>query len=152
MVKGAVHFGKIFNLMIYKTTSVALLCCKSHTHAANIKFQPNACSSCLKQYFPFLLPNPNPLLNPLPVLVILLNPYLPVIVALKILQEILLFTRSLMINTHPLVGCLENSDRKLKKLRVIPRIASRRLVYCVTCICTCTFFQIWPDCFDHIWA
>ena len=38
-------------------------CCKSHTHAANIKFQPNACSSCFKQYFPFLLPNPNPLLR-----------------------------------------------------------------------------------------
>ena len=61
--------------MIYETTCVVLLCCKSHTHAANIKFQPNACSSCFKQYFPFLLPNlnpnPNPLLNSLPVLIIL---------------------------------------------------------------------------------
>ena len=48
------------------------------------------------------------LLNPLPaVLIILLNP-LPVLVALKILREILSF----MINNHPLVGCLENSDRK----------------------------------------
>ena len=26
----------------------------SHTHAANIKFQPNSCFSCFKQYFPFL--------------------------------------------------------------------------------------------------
>ena len=51
------------------------------------------------------------LLNPLPVLIILLNPLL-VLVALKILREILSFTRSFMINTHPLVGCLENSDRK----------------------------------------
>ena len=107
------------NLAIYlKTTCVALLCCKSHTHAANIKFQPNACSSCFKHYFPFLLPNPNPLLNPLPILVVL-----------KILREKLLFTRSLMINTHPLVRCLENSDRKVKQFHVIPRIASSHLVY-----------------------
>ena len=35
-----------------------------------------------------------------------------------------------MINTRPLVGCLENSDQKLKQFRVIPRIASSRLVYC----------------------
>ena len=115
--------------MIYYTTCVALSCCKSHTLAANIKSQPKACSSCFKQYFPFLLPNPNPLLNPLPVLIILLNS-LPVLVALKILQEKLSLTRSLMINTHPLVGCLKNSDRKVKQFRVIPRIASSRLVYC----------------------
>ena len=50
--ESAVRFGKIFNLMIYLTFSVAHFC---HTHAANIKFQPNACSSCVKQYFPFLL-------------------------------------------------------------------------------------------------
>ena len=81
------------------------------------------------QYFPFLLPNSNPLLNPLPVLIILLNP-LPGLVSLKILREILSFTRSLMINTHPLVGCLENSDRKVKQFRIIQRIASSRLVYC----------------------
>ena len=37
----AVQFGKIFNLMIYYPTLVTLLCCKSHTHAANIKFQPD---------------------------------------------------------------------------------------------------------------
>ena len=68
------------------------------------------------------------LLNPLPVLIILLNP-LPVLVALKMLREILSFTRSLMINIRPLVGCLENSDRKVRQFRVIPRIASSRLVY-----------------------
>ena len=123
----------LFALAKYLTwwsTCDALLCCKSHRHAAaNIKFQPNACSSCFKQYFPFLLSNPNPLLNPLPVLIILLNP-LPVLVALKILREILSFTRSLMINTHPLVVCLENSDRKVKQFRVILRIALGRLVYC----------------------
>ena len=69
-------------------------------------------------------------LNPLPVLIILLNP-LPVLVARwKILREILLFTCSFMINTHPLVGCLENSDRKVKQFRVIPWIASSHLVYC----------------------
>ena len=70
------------------------------------------------------------LLSPLPVLIILLNP-LPVLVALKILREILSFTRSLMI-THPLVWCLENSDRKVKQFRVTPWIASSRLVYCAS--------------------
>ena len=50
-------------------------------------------------------------------------------VALKILREILSFTRSLMINTRPLVGCLENLDRKVKQFRVILRITSSRLVY-----------------------
>ena len=70
------------------------------------------------------------LLTPLPVLIILLNP-LPVLVALKILWEILSFTRSFIINTHPLVGCLENSNRKVKQFCIIPRIASSRLVYCV---------------------
>ena len=50
-------------------------------------------------------------------LVILLNP-LPVLVALKILREILSFTRSFVINTRPLVGCLENFDRKVKQFRV----------------------------------
>ena len=54
------------------------------------------------------------LLNPLPVLIILLNP-LPVLVALKILRDILSFTHSFMINTRSLVGCLENSDRKVIK-------------------------------------
>ena len=35
------------------------LFCKSHTHAAKIKFQQNACSSCIKQYFTFLLGGEN---------------------------------------------------------------------------------------------
>ena len=55
-------------------------------------------------------------LTPLPVLIILLNP-IPVLVALTILWDILSFTRSFMINTRPLVGCLENSDRKVKQFR-----------------------------------
>ena len=102
-----------------------LLCCKSHTHAANIKFyKPNACSSCFKQYFPFL-PSGENIHN---LLIILLNPS-PVLVALKILRDILSFTRSFMVNTRPLVGCLENSDEKVKQFRVIPRIASSRLAY-----------------------
>ena len=71
-------------------------------------------------------------LNISPVLIILLNP-LPwsVLVALKILRDIHSFTRSFMINTRPLVGCLESSDRKVKQFRVIPRIAiaSSLLVY-----------------------
>ena len=46
-------------------------------------------------------------------LIILLNP-LPVLVALKILREIISFTRSFMINTRPLVGCLETQTEKLK--------------------------------------
>ena len=72
------------------------------------------------------------LLNPLPVLIIsLLNP-LPGLFALKILREILSFTRSFMINTHPLAGCLETSERKVKQFRVIPRIASSGLVHCLS--------------------
>ena len=50
-------------------------------------------------------------------------------VALKILREIPSVTRSFMINTHPLVGCIENSDRKVKQFCVIPRITSSHLVY-----------------------
>ena len=84
------------------------------------------------------------LLNPLPVRIILLNP-LPVLVALKILRDILSFTRSFMINTRPLVGCLENSDRKVKQFRVIPRIASSRLVYSSS-IQECVWFcNVTPD-------
>ena len=90
-------------------------CCKHQVST-------NACSSCFKQYFPFLLAGENIYI------ITLLNP-LPVLVALKILRDIVSFTRSFMINTHPLAGCLENSDRKVKQFRVIPRIASIRLVY-----------------------
>ena len=46
-------------------------------------------------------------------IITLLNP-LPVLVALKILQEVFSF----MINICPLGGCLENSDQKLKQFRV----------------------------------
>ena len=69
------------------------------------------------------------LLNPLPVLIILLNP-LPILVALKILREILelSFTSSFMINTRPLVECLENSDRKVKQFRVYRELLLSRLV------------------------
>ena len=70
------------------------------------------------------------LLNPLPVLIILLN-LLPVLFALKILRDILSFTRSFMINTRPLVGCLENSDRKVKQFRVIPRIMLQVVLFTV---------------------
>ena len=96
-------------------------------------FQANACSSCFKQYFPFLLPNPNPLLNSLPVLV-----------ALKILREILSFTRSLMINTHPLVGCvsktqtekLNNSVFYLGLLQVV-LFTVRRYIGLIECVWFC---------------
>ena len=66
---------------------------------------------------------------PLPFLIILLNS-LPVLVALKILWDILSFTRLFMVNTRPLVGCLKNSDRKAKQLCVIPRVASSFCVHC----------------------
>ena len=101
--ESAVRFGKIFNLMIKPL--VLLLCCRSHTHAANIKFQPNACSSCFKQYFFFLLGGEN------------------------IHNYFITSTRSFMINPCPLIGCRVNSDRKVKQFRVTPRIASSRLVF-----------------------
>ena len=115
------------------------MCCKSHTHAANIKFQPNACYSCFKQCSRSCLEGRIYIIT-------LLNPS-PVLVALKILRDILSFTRSLMINTHPLVGCLENSDRKVKQFRVIPRIALLSgLVYCSSIHCECVWFcNVTPD-------
>ena len=91
------------------------------------------------------------LLNPLPVLIILLKPLpvlfvwfnpLPALVALKILQEILSFTRLFMRNTCPLVWWLKNSDRKVKEFCVIPQIASSRLVYCL--LIQCPIFEcVW---------
>ena len=88
--------------------------------------------------FFFLLPNPNPLLNPFPVLIILLNPLpdLPVLVALKILREILLFTRSLMINTHPL-----NSVLYLGLLQVV-LFTVRRYIGLIECVWFC---NVTPD-------
>ena len=86
--------------MIYLTTCVALLCCKSHTHAANIKVQPNACSNCFKQYFPFLLGGEN--IHNYCIKSIASSHYFIKSIgssrcALKILREILPFTRLLMI-------------------------------------------------------
>ena len=77
------------------------------------------------------------LLNSLSVLIVLLNP-MPVLVALKILREILSFTRSFMINTRSLVGhgCLEISDRKVKEFRVfrgLLQVALFTVLLCLTC-------------------
>ena len=78
-------------------------------------------------------------------IITLLNP-LPVLVALKILHDILSFTRSFMINTRPLVGCLESSYRKVKQFRVIPRIASSLLVYSSSYLkWTCLVLQRDPE-------
>ena len=97
---------------------LVLHCCVANvTHMLQTSSfnQTHAGSSCFKQYFPFLLEGKNiHNIHPLPVLIIFLNP-LPVLVALKILRDILSFTRSFMINTRSLVGCLENSDRKVIK-------------------------------------
>ena len=53
------------------------------------------------------------------------------------------------INTRPLVGCLESADRKVKQFRVIPRIASSRLVYSSSIQCPITecvwFCNVTPD-------
>ena len=58
MVKALFALAKYLTWWFIKPLG-SRLCCKSHTHAANIKFQPNACSSCFKQYFPFLLGGEN---------------------------------------------------------------------------------------------
>ena len=70
------------------------------------------------------------LLNPLPVLIILLIKSITSSRRVEVIRDILVHTLvQFMINTRPLVGCLENSDRKVKQFRVIPRMASSRLVY-----------------------
>ena len=79
------------------------------------------------------------LLNPLPVLIILLNHY-QFSLRWRYSGILLSFTHSFMINTHPLIGCLENSDRKVKQFHVIPRIASRRLVYSSFILSECVWF------------
>ena len=125
---------------------MSLLCCKSHTHVANIKFQPNACSSCFKQYFPFLFGREN-IHNCLIVKSIAvasshcLIESITSFTALKILRYILSSTRSFMINTCQLVGCVENSDRKVKQFRVIPRIASTES----SCLLLVWFCNTTPD-------
>ena len=58
MVKALFALAKYLTWRFIKPLGLRLFC-KSHTHAANIKFQPNACSSCFKQYFPFLLGGEN---------------------------------------------------------------------------------------------
>ena len=73
------------------------------------------------------------LLNPLAVLIIIFfkthcHFLLPVRIVLKILQEILLFTCSLVINTHLFVWCLKNSDPKSKTVSCLLWIASSCLV------------------------
>ena len=129
---------------------MSLLCCKISHICCKHQVSTKRMFLLLQKVFPFpliyiiTLLNPLPvliiLLNPLPVLIILLNP-LPVLVALQILQDILSFTRSFMINTRPLVGCLEKSDRKVKQFHVIPRIASSRLVGCSSI--QCPNFNVW---------
>ena len=120
--------------MIYLTTLVELLCCKSHTHAANTKFQPNACSSCFKLYFPFL-PGGENMHNYFIKSIASTHYFIKSIASSCCVEDtsgsrdILSFTRSFMITTRPLVVCLENSDWKVKQFRVRPRIASIRLVY-----------------------
>ena len=100
-----------------------LLCGKSHVHIlqtssfnqTHVPVASNSISlSCLEGRIHIIT-----LLNPLPVLV-----------ALKILQDILSLTRLFMINTRPLVGCLENSDRKAKQFRVMSQISPCLPVYC----------------------
>ena len=93
-------------------------CCNHET-------SPNACFSCFKQFFPFLLGGENMytviLLNPLPFLFILLDP-LPILVAsfrcAQILREILSFTRSLMINARQLLRVSKTQTRKAKQFCV----------------------------------
>ena len=132
MVKALFTLAKYLTWWFIKPF-VSRCCVANHTHMlqtpsfnqTHVLVASNSISlSCLEGRIYIIT-----LLNPLPVLIILLNS-LPVLVALKILREILSFTRSFMINTHPLLGCLENSDRKVKQFRVIPRIASS----CLNCL------------------
>ena len=90
------------------------------------------------------------LLNPLPVLIILLNHY-QFLLRWRYSGILLSFTRSFMINTHPLIGCLENSDWKVKQFRVIPQIASSRLVYSLFILSECVWFcNVTPDLYWEI--
>ena len=101
----------------------------SHTCcAANTKLPPNACSSYFKQYFPFL-PGGESVHNYFIKSIASTHYFIKSITSSRNLRWRLSFTRSCVINTRPLVGCLENSDRKEEQFRVIPRIASSHLVY-----------------------
>ena len=89
----------------------------------------------------------NYLIKCLPVLIILLNS-LPVLVAsVKDTPGELSFTDSFIINTFPLVGCLENSARKVKQFRVYPRLLQVVLFTVRRCpICECIWFcNVTPD-------
>ena len=102
-------------------------CCKHQVSTkAHVLVASNSISlSCLEGRIYMIT-----VLNPLPVLIILLNPSTTSSrCALKILRDKVSFTHSFMINTQSLVGCLENSDRKVKQFLVIPWIALSRLVY-----------------------
>ena len=117
----------------------------SHTCCKH-QFQPNACSSCFKQYFPFLLGGENIhnfFIKSIASSHYLLNP-LSVLAALKILRDILSFTRSFIINTRPLVACLENSDRKVKQFRVTPRITADCFKsFCLQFVDTMSYECVW---------
>ena len=53
-----------------------------------------------------------------------------------------------MINSHPL-GCLENSDRKVKQFHDIPRIASSHLVNCLSMFECVWFCNVTPDLYSE---
>ena len=79
-------------------------CCVANlTHMLQLSsFRPNACSSCFKQYFPFLRGGENIhnyFIKSIASTHFILDP-LPVLVVLKVLRDILSFTRSFMIYTR----------------------------------------------------
>ena len=111
MVKALFDLAKYLTWWWFIKPLVLRCCVANLTHMLQTSSSNKTYVLVASNRFPFPASYPNPLLNTL-------------------VREILSFTRSLMINTHPLVGCLENSDRKVKQFRVTPRIASSRLVYC----------------------
>ena len=116
----------------------------SHT-CSKFKFQPNTCSSCFKQYFPFLLEGENIHNNITFIKSIASSHYfIKSIASSHCVEDTLGVTL-----VHPLIGCLENSDRKVKQFCVIPQIASSRLVYCSMMQCPifeCAWFcNVTPD-------
>ena len=67
-----------------------------------------------------------------------------VLVALKILRDILSFTRSFMINTRSLVGILENWDRKV--IKTIPcYTADCFKSSCLQFLSECVWCNVTPD-------
>ena len=121
------------------------MCCKFprgkfHTHAAKIKPQPNACSSCFKQHIPFLLRGEN-----------MYNYFIASIASSRCLEDTPgdTFVHTLAREKYSPAGSLENSDSKSKTILCLPWIASRRLVYCssIQCpICECIWLcNVTPD-------